>query len=215
MDDQDRARQAFFNQRAAGWLDTFYKDPDTGAHDKHGDRIRALVETLEIRPGHQVLDLGCGSGVLVPYILEKLDRARDGKRTGGLAEMDYAREMIEQNRQVHTDPRISFHCAHVMDMPFESGRFDAVICFACFPHFQDQEGAVAQIARVMKPGARLTIAHLMSSAEIAGHHRSETPVSADCLPPRERLEAWLKNQGLEVTGFEDRPGTYCLTAIRI
>ncbi|WDP90154.1 MAG: methyltransferase domain-containing protein [Desulfobacter sp.] len=205
---QDRARQEFFNRRAAGWLDNFYKNPETGNHDLHREKIWAIVGRLAPEPGHRILDLGCGSGVMVPYLLERLGPE------GRLAEMDYAREMIDANRALHRDGRISFECTHVMDMPFGAAAFDRVICFACFPHFQDQAGAVERIAKVLKPGGRLVIAHLMSSQEIAGHHRGHTPVSRDQLPPLHCLAGWLADQGLKISDFTDRPGFYCLAAVK-
>ncbi|MCG8639456.1 MAG: class I SAM-dependent methyltransferase [Desulfobacterales bacterium] len=128
--------------------------------------------------------------------------------------MDYARSMIEANMLTHKDPRVYFKCAHVMDMPFERHTFDSVICFACFPHFQDQKGAAKKIAHVLKPGGRLTIGHLMSSEEISGHHNTETAVSNDRLPTIELFESWFLELGLEVIKFSDKPGFYCLTVIK-
>ncbi|MCG8639455.1 MAG: class I SAM-dependent methyltransferase [Desulfobacterales bacterium] len=72
LDEQDKERQAFFNQRAHTWLDKFYKNPDSGRYDRHRDKIKRILATLEVEPDHQILDLGCGSGVLVPYLLEWL-----------------------------------------------------------------------------------------------------------------------------------------------
>lgn len=206
LDRQDRDRRNFFDRRAEGWLDTFYRNPDTGNHDLHREKIEGIVDRLNPGPEHRVLDLGCGSGALVPYILGRLS----GK--GLLFETDYSPEMIRANRGRHQDPRIRFECAHVMDMPFEPSSFDRVVCFACFPHFQDQAGAVERIAGVLRPGGRLVIAHLMSSKEIAGHHRGHTPVSRDCLPEKALLASWLADHGMGIMSFTDTPGFYCLVA---
>jgi len=206
LNDEDRSRQAFFNHRADTWLDTFYKDPDTGSHDRHQDKINTILDSLDIKPDSHILDLGCGAGVLVPYVLNRLSTP------GRLVEMDYAHEMIWANQALHTDPRVSFKCAHVLDMPFSDACFDRIICFACFPHFQDQARALEQITRVLKPGGCLTIAHLMSSEEIAGHHNTETAVSNDVLPPRQMMEAWLIRCGLSLTAFTDMPGEYRICA---
>ena len=208
MDEQDLSRQDFFNQRAKGWLDNFYKNSDTGDHDLHGEKISSIIKTLDVEADHRVLDVGCGAGVLVPYILEGLSRK------GQLVEMDYAQKMIQTNRELHQDSRISFECAHVMEMPFESESFDRVICFACFPHFQDQVGAVKEIARVLKSGGKLVIAHLMSSDEIASHHKGHTPVSSDQLPSFDHLSAWLSECNLEILEFTDTSGFYCLACVK-
>ena len=208
MNHQDLSRQDFFNRRAEGWLDNFYKNPDTGNHDLHGEKISSIMKTLDVKADHRVLDVGCGAGVLVPYILEGLSN------NGQLVEMDYAQKMIQTNRELHQDSRISFECAHVMDMPFDSNAFDRVICFACFPHFQDQAGAVKEIARVLKPGGKLVIAHLMSSDEIATHHKGHSPVSSDQLPPFDRLSAWLVQCDFEILQFTDVSGLYCLACVK-
>ncbi len=208
MNHQDLSRQDFFNRRAEGWLDNFYKNSDTGNHDLHSEKISSIIKTLDIEPHHRVLDMGCGAGVLVPYILDEL--SRDGR----LVEMDYAWKMIKTNQHLHQDSRILFECAHVMDMPFDSNAFDRVICFACFPHFQDQAGAVKQITRVLKPGGKLVIAHLMSSDEIATHHKGHSPVSSDQLPSFDRLSAWLVQCGLEILEFTDVSGLYCLACVK-
>lgn len=205
---RDAARQAFFNTRARGWLDQFYRNPDTGCHDRHKEKIGRIVEMLAPGADSHILDLGCGSGVLVPYLLARLSPG------GRLVEMDYAREMILANQSLHRDERVIFKCAHAMDIPFDTAWFDRVICFACFPHFQDQAGAVAEISRVLAPGGRLVIAHLMSSDEIKDHHSGHTPVSPDRLPPLDCLAGWLSEQGLRIRVFTDNPGFYCLSAVK-
>ncbi len=207
-DKQDLFRQDFFNRSAPDWLEKHYKNPETGGHDLYKEKIEEIIKTLEPEPNHRILDLGCGSGVLVPYLLTTL--SWDGR----LVEADYAKKMIEANRETHRDHRISFECTHVMDMPFEPESFDRVICFACFPHFQDQPGAVKEIARVLKPKSKLVIAHLMSSQELTSHHKGYTPVSGDRLPAFDHLAAWLTGNHLEITAFTDTPGFYCLAAVK-
>ncbi|MBU0969998.1 MAG: class I SAM-dependent methyltransferase [Proteobacteria bacterium] len=208
MNTQDNKRKEFFNHHAQGWLAAHYKRPETDRFDLHSDRIKQIVSTLALEPDSQVLDVGCGSGVLVPYLLAHLSDQ------GRLFEMDYAREMIRENKIQHRDDRITFICSDVLDMPFEPAILDAVICFACFPHFQQPERALARMAESLKPGGRLTISHLMSSEELADHHTSHTPVSGDTLPPRETMTGFVRDSGLDITAFEDRPGLYLLSAIK-
>ncbi len=206
--DNDTQRKAFFNDRAATWLDKHYKNPETDTHDRYSDKISKIVSTLRIEPHHHILDVGCGSGVLVPYILAYLSPE------GRLFEMDYAREMIAANQKCHEDERIGFICSDVLEMPFEPCTLDAIICFACFPHFQDQKRALTTMATRLKPNGRLTIAHLMSSGEIAQHHNGESAVSRDTLPTKEEMEAHVKAAGLTITEFIDEPGSYLLSLVK-
>ena len=200
------ARKAFFNERADTWLDKLYKNPETGDHDRHAEKIEKFIVPLNIKPEDRVLDLGCGSGVLVPYLFRYLGDA------GRLFEMDYAEKMIARNRKIHGDDRITFVCSDVMDMPFEVDYFDSIICFACFPHFGNQSAALKKMAGSLKPNHSLIIAHLLSSDEIAGHHSSETVVSRDRLPTRREMEGFCEESNLSITQFMDEPGSYFLAA---
>ncbi len=205
-DVQDMTRKAFFNERADTWLDKFYKDPETGIHDRHSKKIEKIVSSLNIEPDHQVLDVGCGSGVLVPYILSRFSSK------GRLFEVDYAENMITQNQKVHGDDRITFVCSDVMDIPLEDSCFDSIICFACFPHFRDQKAALGKLAGFLKPNGILTIAHLLSAKEIADHHDGESAVSRDRLPVKHEMENFCEQCGLGIMEFTDEPGRYLLSA---
>ncbi len=200
------ARKAFFNERADTWLDKLYKNPDTGDHDRYSEQIKTIIAPLNIKPGDHVLDLGCGSGVLVPYLLRYLGDA------GRLFEMDYAEKMIAQNQKIHGDNKITFVCSDVMDMPFKADFFDSIVCFACFPHFENKGAALEKMAGSLKQNHPLIISHLMSSHEIAGHHSSETAVARDQLPTRSEMEDFCEESNLLITKFIDEPGFYFLSA---
>nr|WP_320190730.1 class I SAM-dependent methyltransferase [uncultured Desulfobacter sp.] len=201
-------RKEFFNQRAADWLDNHYKNPDTDRHDRYAERIRSIVSFLALDPNSRVLDTGCGSGVLVPYLLGFLSSR------GRLIEMDFSDQMIKANQELHTDERISFICCDAAQMEFEAQSLDAVICFAAFPHFTAPEQVLQRMSKSLKPKGRLVIAHLMSSSQLAEHHHSHTPVSRDRLPEKETMLQWITGCGLNIETFKDEPGLYLLTAVK-
>ncbi|WP_321414507.1 class I SAM-dependent methyltransferase [uncultured Desulfobacter sp.] len=201
-------RKDFFNQRAADWLDNHYKNLETNRHDLYADRLRSIVSFLALGPDNRVLDTGCGSGVLVPYLLEHLSSA------GRLIEMDFSDQMIKANQKLHTDERISFTCCDAAQMEFEAQSLDAVVCFAAFPHFSDPEQVIQRISTSLKSRGRLVIGHLMSSAQLAEHHHSHTPVSQDRLPAKETMFQWITDCGLDIEAFKDEPGLYLLAAVK-
>ncbi len=208
MNELYEQRKEFFNERAAGWLDNHYKGPETGNYDLYADRIKEIVAALALSAHSRVLDAGCGSGVLVPYLLDRL--GPDGR----IIEMDFAEEMIRENKKHHTDDRISFICCDAARMEMNKASLDAVICFAAFPHFSAPEEGLKRMSNALKSKGRLVIAHLMSSKELADHHHSFTPVSNDRLPEKEVITAWITACGLRIDTFEDRPGLYLLAAVK-
>ncbi|MCA1808865.1 MAG: class I SAM-dependent methyltransferase, partial [Kiritimatiellia bacterium] len=108
-----KREKAFFNQRAETWMEIWRRNPRAVARGFYAREFRRLFRLAALRPSDVILDVGCGSGVLAPYILRRL-----GPR-GRLHELDYAERMIEVNRRLHADPRIRFHVAdvHELELP--------------------------------------------------------------------------------------------------
>ena len=75
------ARRAFFDAHAHGWEERGYP-ADVRV------RLEALVECFGIESGEKILDVGCGEGVLVPYLLDRLGP------TGFVVELDNSLEML-------------------------------------------------------------------------------------------------------------------------
>lgn len=203
----DRRRIAFFNERANGWLDKFYKDPVSGRYDKFKHEFDRLFSLIPVEPGDCVLDVGCGSGVLVPYILDKIDDS------GVLYELDFADKMIEANREIHRDSRIRFIISNVLQMPLEPETCDGIICFSCFPHFGDKDAAVKSMARRLKQGGWFAVAHFDSSDKLNNHHRKAGgPVEHDMLPDKKMMFSLCDDAGLRVIKFIDEEGFYIMLA---
>lgn len=200
-----KARKAFFNERAENWLDMWYEDQETGEYDRYEKEFQRLFSLVPIKDGDHVLDVGCGSGVLVPYILERI------LDNGVLYELDYAEKMIEVNKRLHNDKRIKFLVSDIVDVSLESGSCDSVICFSCFPHFQEKEQALRAMARMLKKGGWLSVAHFDSSEELNNHHRKASgPVMHDKLPDKKAMKRLFVNSGLKTGKFIDESGFYLI-----
>lgn len=201
-----RVRRQFFNDHAGLWLDMCYKNPDSGVFDLHGQSFERLFALVPLKPGDIVLDVGCGSGVLVPMVMERITQ------TGILYELDFAEKMIEENRKLHKEKNIRFFIADAAQAPLETESCDVIFCFSCFPHFDDKQGVLNALAGILKPGGTLVVSHFDSAEEINKRHQSCPAVMHDHLPGQSEMRALLQKAELRIDLFVDEPGFYCILA---
>ncbi len=194
------ARRAFFDAHAHGWEERGYPADVRG-------RLEVLVDCFGIEPGEKILDVGCGEGVLVPYLLDRLGPS------GFVVELDNSLEMLKGAARKSTR-QIQCVWAGVETLPLVDADFDRVICFASFPHFANPVKALKQIHRVLKSAGTLVIAHLLSRDEIARHHAKSTVVLGDELPEEAAMRELMTQTGFCVRRLEDRPGRYLLIATK-
>lgn len=194
------ARRAFFDAQAHGWEERGYPADVRG-------RLEVLVDCFGIEPGEKILDVGCGEGVLVPYLLDRLGPS------GFVVELDNSLEMLKGAAR-KSARQIQCVWAGVETLPLVDADFDRVICFASFPHFANPVKALKQIHRVLKSAGTLVIAHLLSRDEIARHHAKSTVVLGDELPEEAAMRELMTQTGFCVRRLEDRPGRYLLIATK-
>ncbi len=193
-------KKAYFNGLASTW-------EEKNIPLETRSRFSGLVNHFRIGHGDCVLDVGTGVGVLHPYLL-----ARVGE-TGLLLALDLSFNMIRaaQKKSLGRN-RLCFQ-ASAIHIPLPDRVCDTVICFAAFPHFADKSRALREMARVARKGATLTIAHLMSSAELIVHHGSQGPVAGDRLPEETVMRKMFVDSGLTALEIRDEPGVYLARAL--
>lgn len=192
----------FFEARAQTWEQSCYP-PEVRA------RLERLLPEFGLHPGEMVLDVGTGPGILIPYVRRAVGPA------GRIVAFDLAWAMtVEAFKKCGLHGELVLQ-ADVHTIPCRSGIFDRVLCFAAFPHFDDPPQALAEMARVLKVGGRLVIAHLLSREELARHHASHEDVRRDVLPDAAAMTRLVAGAGLELESLEDTPGRYLLRARKI
>ncbi|HTL62155.1 MAG TPA: methyltransferase domain-containing protein [Nitrospira sp.] len=120
-----------------------------------------LVGDARIRSGYAVLDLGSGTGY--PALLA----AQAVGSSGSVIGIDLAADMLaaaERKARRLGLTNIAFKVGDASMLPFDAAAFDAVISRFCLMFLPDVPTAVAEIARVLKPG-RWFAAAVWSSAE--------------------------------------------------
>ncbi len=142
----------FFDKMASSW--------DAG-QILDDDKLNLILDYAGAREGVSVLDVACGTGVLVPYYLER----NVGKITG----VDLSAEMIKLAKQKFSEPNVEFFCADIEEIEL-GGDYDMCMVFNAFPHFINPANLIATLADKLKVGGRLTVAHSMSKKQLDSHH---------------------------------------------
>ena len=132
-------------------------DFGTGLLGRRGSRLRTmLADDLQLQPGERVLDVGCGPGRLAMVFAERV------APSGWVAGIDPSSEMIDRAtaRARKNGVPASFQVGYAQQLPFADNEFDAAACTLALHHVaeDDQQTAVAEMYRVLKPEGRLLIA---------------------------------------------------------
>jgi len=198
------SRKGYFNEAAETWDQRFYTP-------KLATFLGPLVSRFGLKSGYNVLDVGTGTGVLIPFLLQAIGPS------GSVTAIDFAERMVQMCRSKHSDLKnvtVRLHDVEEEDLPPAS--FDAVTCFGLFPHLEKKEKALHNLYQALKPGGILIIAHALSSKEVKAHHNSASPpVASDTLPENAEMRRLLNRTGFTEIYIEDEPGCYlCLSTKR-
>lgn len=166
----------------------------------------------------RVVDLGCGPGNSTTHLRDVVGP--------GVVGADYARAML---RRAHRrDGRLPLVCADASALPMRSGSLDAVTFHSVLYLLPDRAGALAEVARALRPGGRAVLLEPQSGARanLLGLARAlPTPhwaLTATCWKTmasvyggfqRGELGTALTHAGLRVIKLEEALGGLGLLAV--
>ena len=191
--------QEYFDQLAPTW--------DKELTPETLQRLGSIVKELGIKPGYHVLDIGSGTGVLLPFLIAEV--GGEGK----IVALDFSADMLIQAQAKNFPPIVGFAQADVLAIPLGDNSVDIAVCNSAFPHFNDKVKALKEIARVLRNNGRLVICHTMSRETLNRLHQSVGgAVANDLLPDESQFRGLMKQAGLKITRFEDNPERYLVIA---
>jgi SAM-dependent methyltransferase len=132
----------------------------TGSETTVDARGPAVAAVVELAP-HRLLEVGCGWGELAEWL------ARDSGAE--VVAIDLSERMVSLARERGIDARVG----DVQELEFDDGEFDCAVAAWMLYHVPDLDGAIAELARVLRPGGRLVAVtnsryHLIELRELVG-----------------------------------------------
>ena len=188
---------AFFDERAKQWDAYMIKD---------AAKIKQILDVAGVSEGCRVLDVATGTGVLIPDYLER--------KVGSVVAFDISPNMIAVAEEKFRDEaNVQFQCTDVEGLRWEE-KFDCAVVFNAFPHFVDTKGLVEQMAKAIRPGGKLTIAHDRGIEQLSQHHSGAAKKIANRLISVEEMSELLAPY-FHVTHSQSEEDIYIVSGIRI
>lgn len=107
------------------------------------------LEGVNLGPGDRLLDVACGTGIVA-----RTAHDRWGEEIA-VTGVDLNQAMLTVAARI--EPGIEWVEGDVSSLPMEADSFDAATCQMAFMFFPDRRAALAELARVARPGGRLSI----------------------------------------------------------
>lgn len=130
--------RSYYDEFAAGYDD----GRDVGYHKLIDDQAAELVR--RVGEGKRVLEVGCGTGLVLGRIAEFASAAKG---------IDISPGMLTHAK----DRNLDVQEADCTDLPFEDASFDVACSFKVLAHVPNFDAAVAEMVRVVRPGGHLVI----------------------------------------------------------
>lgn len=124
--------------------------------------IAKILDNACVREGVRVLDVACGTGVLIPDYLQR--------KVASVTAVDISEEMVRIAKSKFPQENVQILCADVETIRLDT-QFDCIMVYNAFPHFPQPEQLIATLSGLLAPGGTLTVAHGMSRAHIDAHHK--------------------------------------------
>lgn len=182
-----RAVAAFFDERADAW---------DARRNACAETLDAILDLADVRAGHRVLDVGCGTGVLFPRCL-----ARGVSRLVGV---DLSARMLELAHEKHRGAAVELLNADAErdDIP---GRYDRALVLNALPHFSSPARLAARLSGLLEPAGRFTVAHDLGRDRLNRLHAREAgAVSRELRGPEELAAVFAPFFRVDAAFSDDR-----------
>lgn len=162
-------------------------------------KINTLLSKINIKDNQSILDVGTGTGVLIPF-LKKLNQ------TGFIKGVDISSQMLGIAKEKFKDNKnLSFEILDVENDKINE-KFDKIILYSMFPHLQNKTLTIKSLVENnLKENGQLMIAHSNSREFLNNMHKEkDETVKNDRLICVKKQKSLFEDVGLNVSeAFEN------------
>jgi ubiquinone/menaquinone biosynthesis C-methylase UbiE len=174
-----------------------------GADVQQQELRHAFLQEIPFPADASVLEVGCGTGVLTRRLAGWPD-------VGSVTAVDVAPPLLEKARQLSAGLPITFSEADARSLPLDDNTFDIVVFDSTLVHVPGVDAAIAEAARVLRPGGRLAAfeGDYATTTVALGDHdplqRCADTMMANSVTDRwlvRHLPAMLRDHGFQIERF--------------
>jgi len=179
----------FFNKLAERWDENDIVD---------SEKYRRIIKFLRLKEKDKILDVGTGTGVLIPYVLEV-------EKNVWIFAIDIAEKMIDKLKSKNFPKNVSPFIMDICKTSYKENFFDKIIANACFPHFDNKKMALKEIYRILKKDGIFVISHPIGREYVNEIHKKYYPVENDILEDIKTLKKFVEGFGFElIEGIDEK-----------
>lgn len=183
----------FFNSIAQEW-DKICCHPE--------EKVNYFMDKIELNYGASVLDVGSGTGILIPFIEDRIGEE------GTITALDISENMINISKSKNTYLNVKFEVVDFLEYDTDS-LFDYIIAYSCFPHFKDKDAFFRKVSSLLIKGGKFVIGHIESKEQINNRHNQiEGKIHSDALIPIEEMTTHIEKYGFNTIYSEDNKDYY-------
>ena len=143
--------------------------------------INTILDNANVCENIDVLDIGCGTGVMFPFYMER--------NTKSITAVDLSPEMVKIAKGKF--PQADVICGDAENIALDK-QFDVIMIYNAFPHFPSPEKLIENLSKAIKSGGRISIAHGLSKKELDEIHMKSAGYVSNILPECDELAEMLK-----------------------